>query len=95
MAIVCVYCINFCRCALPKSERNWKQPCICCSKSSAEHIRVHHPGMSKEEVRTMQTYTDIPGWWDEIYTDIPGWWDEVEIVKVTHVDDPVASIDID
>lgn len=82
MAIVCVYCINFCRCALPKSERNWKQPCICCSKSSAEHIRVHHPGMSKEKVRTMKTYTDIPGWWDYI-------------VKVTHVDDPVASVNVD
>lgn len=76
MAIVCEYCLNFCRCSLPKKQRNWSQPCVCCSNSILAHNSVHHPGMSKKEVREMKTYTDIPGWWD--YTDIPGWWDEVE-----------------
>ena len=81
--IVCPQCLIFCRCAQPKKQRNWSQPCFCCSNSIAAHNSVYHPGMSKAEVRTMQTYTDIPGWWDE-----------VEIVKVTRVDDPVAWVDL-
>lgn len=105
--IACPNCLVFCRCALRKEERNWSQPCFCCSNSIAEHNRVYHPGLSKTKVREMVIYTEVPlavtpgdhtTYWfqagDSEAPEVVVLPPAVQYLKTTRVDDPVASLDL-